>query len=92
MAGIVLTHPIPGDVGPNGETELEYSFVSEPLGLPADLGYGFAQLRFNDAIGPAQRYTIVRKLGWGMHSSIWLARDARCVLCPRLRVARGEFE
>ena len=63
MAGIVLTHPIPGGVGPNGETELEYSFVSEPLGLPADLGYGFAQLRFNDAIGPAQRYTIVRKLG-----------------------------
>lgn len=82
MADLVFTHPIPGGVGPNGEENLEYTFESEPLGLPPDLGYGFAQLRFGDAIGPDARYTVVRKLGWGMHSSTWLVRDAKFVRRP----------
>ncbi|KAJ7223412.1 kinase-like domain-containing protein, partial [Mycena pura] len=30
---------------------------------------------FGDLVGDDQRYTILRKLGWGMHSSTWLARD-----------------
>ncbi|KAG2350165.1 kinase-like protein [Suillus weaverae] len=48
---------------------------SEPLGLPAQDGFGWPQLEFNEAIGPDDRYIICRKLGWGMHSSTWLARD-----------------
>ncbi|KAJ7178159.1 kinase-like protein [Mycena filopes] len=43
--------------------------------MPAADGYGWAQFDFGDSIGPDQRYTIMRKLGWGMHSSTWLARD-----------------
>jgi hypothetical protein len=26
-----------------------------------------------------QRYTILRKLGYGSYSTVWLARDQRCV-------------
>ncbi|KAJ7748548.1 kinase-like protein [Mycena maculata] len=43
--------------------------------MPAAKGYGWAQFGFGDSIGNDHRYTILRKLGWGMHSSTWLARD-----------------
>ncbi|KZT00297.1 kinase-like protein [Laetiporus sulphureus 93-53] len=44
--------------------------------MPAERGYGWARFDFGDRIGPNERYTIMRKLGWGMHSSTWLARDS----------------
>ncbi|KAJ7777040.1 kinase-like protein [Mycena metata] len=43
--------------------------------MPAADGYGWAQLEFGDSVGDDQEYTILRKLGWGMHASTWLARD-----------------
>ncbi|KAJ6453131.1 kinase-like protein [Mycena sanguinolenta] len=43
--------------------------------MSAAEGFGWAQFEFGDRIGDGQRYTILRKLGWGMHSSTWLARD-----------------
>uniref|UniRef100_A0A0W0GAV0 Putative kinase-like protein n=1 Tax=Moniliophthora roreri TaxID=221103 RepID=A0A0W0GAV0_MONRR len=43
--------------------------------MPASMGYGWANLDFGQKIGPDGRYTIERKLGWGMHSSTWLSRD-----------------
>ncbi|KAG8832213.1 hypothetical protein FRC17_001749 [Serendipita sp. 399] len=36
---------------------------------------GWPQFEFGEKMGENGRYTIVRKLGWGMHSSTWLARD-----------------
>jgi len=62
-------------VGPDGKVSIDLTFVEEPLGLPAREGYGWPQLEFNEAIGPDSRYIITRKLGWGMSSSTWLARD-----------------
>lgn len=59
-----------------GNEVVDLSFVSEPLGMPASDGYGWPQLEFGECIGPGNRYKIARKLGWGMHSSTWLARDA----------------
>ncbi|KZT05058.1 kinase-like protein [Laetiporus sulphureus 93-53] len=44
--------------------------------MPAERGYGWARFDFGDRIGPNDRYTIMHKLGWGMHSSTWLARDS----------------
>ncbi len=44
---------------------MDLSFRSEALGMPADKGHGCAQLDFGETIGGDQRYTIVRKLGWG---------------------------
>ena len=61
-------------VGSDGEVDL--IFASEPLGMPAEQGYGWAQWKFKEKVGPDARYTIVRKLGWGSHSSAWLAHDA----------------
>ena len=66
---------------PEGDQVVDLTFTSEGLGLPATKGYGWAQFEFGDQIGRDNRYTVVRKLGWGMHSSTWLARDATSVYC-----------
>jgi hypothetical protein len=58
-----------------GNEVFDLTFASEPIGMPASETYGFPQLEFGERIGPEARYTISRKLGWGMHSSTWLARD-----------------
>ncbi|KIJ33147.1 hypothetical protein M422DRAFT_52576 [Sphaerobolus stellatus SS14] len=62
-------------VGLDGKVSVDLTFVEEPPGLPVQEGYGWPQLEFNQTIGPGSRYVIVRKLGWGMSSSTWLARD-----------------
>lgn len=66
---------------PGGEQATNLNFVSEALGMPAVKGYGWAQFEFGDQIGRDNRYTLVRKLGWGMFSSTWLARDSTSVYC-----------
>ncbi|KAG8813727.1 hypothetical protein FRC19_002220, partial [Serendipita sp. 401] len=63
-------------IGPDGQVFVDLTFISEPLGMPADKGYGWPKFEFDDKIGQDQRYTIVRKLGWGMHSSTWLVHDS----------------
>lgn len=32
------------------------------------------------------RYTLIGKLGWGIHSSVWLVWDSRCVFVSRISV------
>jgi len=54
-------------------------FVSESHSTPAPRGHIWAQFEFGDQIGEDGRYTIVRKLGGGMFSSTWLARDSTSV-------------
>jgi len=49
--------------------------------MPAADGYGWVQFEFGDQIDRDDRYITVRKLGWGMHSSTWLARDGVSVYC-----------
>ena len=67
-------------VGPDGKVNVDLTFVEEPLGMPASDGYGWPQFKFGETLGPEKRYTIVRKLGWGMTSSTWLARDLQQAL------------
>ncbi len=63
-------------VGPDGKLHVgKLTFVEEPLGLPAKERYGRPHLEFNESIGPDNRHVISKKLGWGMSSSTWLARD-----------------
>ncbi|KDQ25190.1 hypothetical protein PLEOSDRAFT_159843 [Pleurotus ostreatus PC15] len=60
-------------VDADGRKVVDLSFQPEGIGLPAEKGYGWAQLEFGEKIGYDQRYTIARKLGWGKNSSTWLA-------------------
>ena len=81
------THPEPTNqrfrIDSGGNQVVDLTFVSEPLGLPATKGYGWAQFEFGDQIGQDNRYIIARKLGWGMHSSTWLASDGTSVYYQR---------
>ncbi|KAK7051340.1 hypothetical protein VNI00_004840 [Paramarasmius palmivorus] len=49
-----------------GKRVVDFDFVEEPLGMPAERGLGFPQFDFGDVL---QGYTVLRKLGWGMTSS-----------------------
>ena len=64
-------------VNPKGIELVDQEFVEEPLGLTAEQGHGFIRIEFGDAIGPDMRYKVVRKLGWGMNSSVWMAFDVK---------------
>ena len=66
-------------VNAEGIELVDLEFIEEPLGVTAEQGHGFIRVEFGDAIGPDKRYKVVRKLGWGMNSSIWMAFDAKCV-------------
>ena len=57
-------------VNAEGINEVDLEFVEEPLGVTAEQGHGFIRIEFSDAIGPDGRYKVVRKLGWGMNSSV----------------------
>lgn len=59
---------------------LEFRFMEEPLGIPASEGFGYYQARLGGVLGPGGRYKLEAKLGFGMASSVWLARDLRCVM------------
>jgi len=70
-------------VNAEGIKLVDLEFVEEPLGVTAEQGHGYLRVEFGDAIGPDKRYKIVRKLGWGMNSSIWMAFDEKYVLNAR---------
>ncbi|KAK0441957.1 kinase-like protein [Armillaria borealis] len=77
--------------GPDEKAGLDLTFVEEPLGLPAEEGYGWPQLEFNEAIGPEKRYVVCRKLGWGMSSSTWLAHDTMDNSYVAIKVLSGHY-
>jgi hypothetical protein len=64
-------------VDAEGITQVDLEFIEEPLGLSAEQGHGFLRIEFGDTIGPDHRYKVVRKLGWGMNSSVWMAFDEK---------------
>jgi len=54
---------------------VEINWPEEPLDLPMNCHGGF----YNASLGAIlnSRYVIVRKLGWGQHSNVWLVRDIK---------------
>jgi serine/threonine protein kinase len=59
--------------------EGNFKFSEEPLEVSMDEGHGFLRIEFGDMMGPDHRYRVVRKLGWGMNSSVWMAFDEQYV-------------
>ncbi len=50
----------------------------EPLGMGSRYGFGHYDAQLGEVISTADgstRYRIERKLGWGLYSSVWLARE-----------------
>ena len=58
-------------------------FPEEPLNLPTSEGFGYYPaypgLKLKEG-----RYEVIRKLGYGPRSSVWLVEDLRCVYCETL--------
>ncbi|KAG6873941.1 hypothetical protein C0995_008980 [Termitomyces sp. Mi166 len=52
-----------------------FTFVEEPLGLPASEGYGYFQGGPGQILGPKPGFRIENKLQVGTSGSLWLARD-----------------
>ena len=57
-------------------------FPEEPLNLPASEGFGYYPacpgLKLKEG-----RYEVIRKLGYGPRSSVWLVEDLKCVYCEK---------
>lgn len=56
----------------NPSTRFLSQWPEESLDLPADQNGGFYPATLGNKLNST--YTIVRKLGWGQHSSVWLAK------------------
>ena len=67
-------------VDPEEITRSYLNFIEEPLGFRTEQGHGFIRIQFGDTIGPDHRYKVVRKLGWGTNSSVWMAFDGQYVM------------
>jgi hypothetical protein len=63
----------------SANVEGNLKFIEEPLEVSMDEGHGFLRIEFGDTMGPDHRYRVVRKLGWGMNSSVWMAFDEQYV-------------
>ncbi|KIJ28435.1 hypothetical protein M422DRAFT_37337, partial [Sphaerobolus stellatus SS14] len=49
------------------------TFPEEQVGIPASEGFGYLEVDIGDTIGPEMRYRIIRKLGFGRSSTVWMA-------------------
>ncbi|BGP42039.1 hypothetical protein JCM10449v2_006041 [Rhodotorula kratochvilovae] len=50
---------------------------------------GYHPVRVGDVYGPKDRYVVVRKLGWGHFSTVWLARDTTVNKHVALKVVKS---
>ncbi|KAF9480886.1 kinase-like protein [Pholiota conissans] len=55
---------------------LHFTFLEEPLGIPASEGFGYFQGGPGLMLGPGNRFKLQAKLGFGTTSSVWLAHDS----------------
>ena len=54
---------------------LSRCWPEEPLDIPVDRYGGFYDASLGAVLN--SRYIVIRKLGWGRHSNVWLARDVK---------------
>ncbi|PVF94728.1 hypothetical protein CPB86DRAFT_631852 [Serendipita vermifera] len=70
-------------IGDTNGPDQHYFCPEEPLMLSASQDYGFFNLGIGTRLNQG-KYDIVRKLGWGNYSSVWLARSTRALPNNRL--------
>ncbi|KAL5531182.1 hypothetical protein ACEPAG_4058 [Sanghuangporus baumii] len=58
-----------------GDDFVGYNFFEEPHGFTAEQGFGYLEIEFGERLGPEGRYEVLRKLGWSIRSTTWLAKD-----------------
>ena len=52
--------------------------LEEPLSVSAQQGYGYYPAQLGECVGDSETtFRIVRKLGWGSYSNVWLGQDTR---------------
>ncbi|KAE9388756.1 kinase-like protein [Gymnopus androsaceus JB14] len=77
---MLQTAPLPSNVhlsvDSNGNPVHDLSFTSESIGMSVKNKCGWPRFGYGDTMGLDGQYTIRCKLGWGMHSSTWLAFDS----------------
>jgi hypothetical protein len=71
---------------PEGIEPIDIKHVEESLGATTEQGHGYLWIEFGDTIGPHGRYIIIRKLGWGMNASVWMAFDKKYIFSFFLKV------
>jgi len=55
--------------------------LEEPLSVSAQQGYGYYPAQLGECVGDSEAtFRIVRKLGWGSYSNVWLGQDTRSLL------------
>jgi hypothetical protein len=59
------------------DAKVSSQWPEEPLDLPVGRKGGFYPAALGEKLNLT--YTIVRKLGWGQHSNVWLAQREGCV-------------
>jgi hypothetical protein len=72
------------------EPKVQVHWPEEPLDHPVEERGGFYNVSLGTTLN--SRYKIVRKLGWGQHSSVWLAKDIRYVTVHSLRLCANRSD
>src|ERR1700722_1555281 len=68
----LTTIKLTDDDGGRGDDQGTFVCDEEPHMLAPELGYGYYPLTLRERMA-GDKYEIVRKLGWGQNSSVWLA-------------------
>ncbi|POY71649.1 hypothetical protein BMF94_5344 [Rhodotorula taiwanensis] len=86
-------HPqqIPLGAQPSSQTSISFEsvFTDEEEKLSDYEAGGYHPVRIGDVYGPNDRYVVVRKLGWGHFSTVWLARDTTVNKHVALKVVKS---
>ncbi|GJN92533.1 hypothetical protein Rhopal_005563-T1 [Rhodotorula paludigena] len=82
---------LPPGAQPSSSTSISFEsvFTDEEEKLSDYEQGGYHPVRLGDVYGPNDRYVVVRKLGWGHFSTVWLARDTTVNKHVALKVVKS---
>ncbi|GAA6046180.1 hypothetical protein NBRC10513_002174 [Rhodotorula toruloides] len=81
--------PIGAQASSATSVSFESVFTDEEEKLSDYEAGGYHPVRIGDVYGPNDRYVVVRKLGWGHFSTVWLARDTTVNKHVALKVVKS---